>query len=172
MTSDDDRKAFVDAIRDVRPLKPPQRAELTTEKPKPRATQTRAARRALMAESLQPSDLRSAEEIAFRRVDLPEHEFRRLARGEFSIEDEIDLHGMRRDEAQAALRRFIRESVDRYLGCVRVVHGKGSRSGPDGPVLKASVQEWLSQHGDVLAFVSATRRDGGSGAVYVLLRTR
>lgn len=73
-------------------------------------------------------------------------------------------------EAQAALRAFLAESVNARRQCVRIVHGKGLRSGARGPVLKASVNRWLRQWDDVLAFVSAPTRDGGTGAVYVLLR--
>jgi DNA-nicking Smr family endonuclease len=114
----------------------------------------------------------AAEEIAYRRPGLPEATFKKLRRGAFSIENEIDLHGLTRREARLELKRFLTECVERRLGCVRVIHGKGARSGPDGPVLKASVQLWLQRWDDVLAFVSAGRQHGGSGAVYVLLRHR
>ncbi len=83
--------------------------------------------------------------------------------------DEIDLHGLTALQAREALRQFLAEAVQRGLGCVRVVHGKGLRSGPRGPVLKHAVNTWLRKVDAVLAFVSAPRRDGGTGAVYVLL---
>jgi DNA-nicking Smr family endonuclease len=73
-------------------------------------------------------------------------------------------------EAKAALRGFIAECVDHRLRCVRVVHGKGRRSGPRGPVLKNVVNHWLQRADDVLAFGSARAVDGGSGAIYVLLK--
>ena len=68
------------------------------------------------------------------------------------------------------MRAFLAESLDARIQCVRIVHGKGLRSGPRGPVLKASVNRWLRQWDDVLAFVTAPVRDGGTGAIYVLLR--
>ena len=75
-------------------------------------------------------------------------------------------------QAKLALRAFIDESMDRGIGCVRVIHGKGLGSGPGGPVLKMHVQGWLARWDEVLGFVTARARDGGSGAVYVLLRRR
>jgi DNA-nicking Smr family endonuclease len=112
----------------------------------------------------------AAEEIAFRRPGLSERTFRDLRRGRFSIEAEIDLHGLREGEAKSALHEFIDECVTRRHRSVLVIHGKGARSGPAGPVLKAGVQHWLAQWDAVLGYVSAARRHGGSGAVYVLLR--
>jgi DNA-nicking Smr family endonuclease len=132
--------------------------------------QSRAARTALRQEISQRPDANSTGEIAFRRPNLPEQVFRRLCRGGYKIEDEIDLHGLRRDEARRALDQFLKNSLARYVGCVRIVHGQGFRSGPGGPVLKANVQDWLAERDEVLAFVSAAPRHGGSGALDVLLR--
>jgi DNA-nicking Smr family endonuclease len=77
---------------------------------------------------------------------------------------------MRLAEARAALQDFLRECDKRGLACIRVVHGKGTRSGPEGPIIKPSVHHWLSRWDPVQAFVTAQPRHGGSGAVYVLLR--
>jgi DNA-nicking Smr family endonuclease len=115
-------------------------------------------------------ELESGEELTFRRASIPESVLRNLRRGRYAIRGEIVLHGMTGDEAHAQLRTFLAESVTARVQCVRVVHGKGLRSGPRGPVLKASVNRWLRQWDDVLAFVSAPARDGGTGALYVLLR--
>lgn len=171
MISKDDRKIFALATRDVRPIKPSDREAPSFARPAARAHISRAAVRDTLHESLHgPLSELPGEEILFRRPGLPERSFRQLRQGRFSIEDEIDLHGMVRGEARAALKSFIVESSARHLGCVRVIHGKGTRSGPGGPVLKNRVQYWLSQWDEVLAFVSARRRHGGSGALYVLLR--
>jgi len=168
--SDEDRKAFAAATRGVRRIKPPERAELRKPKPKPKARQAKAAREAVLAASLDgPFATDVAEEVAFIRPGVSRQAFRRLKRGELAIEAEIDLHGMRVAEARRELQDFIRECVARRLGCIRIVHGKGTRSGPDGPILKPSVHHWLSLWDEVLAFVSAQPRHGGSGAVYVLL---
>jgi DNA-nicking Smr family endonuclease len=168
--SKEDRHAFEEATRGVKPLKRDDRVPSHRPRPQARAIQSRAEREAILEETLNgtydPSD------AAFRRPEVSARMLRKLRRGDFSIADEIDLHGLRRDEAKAALKAFLADSVASGHGCVRVIHGKGTRSGPDGPVLKSSVPDWLARCNDVLAFVSASRRHGGSGAVCVLLRRR
>jgi DNA-nicking Smr family endonuclease len=168
--SKDDRKIFELATHDVRPIKTADRVVARTVRPSAHARLSRATDLETLEESLNGELIEPAEEVGFRRPGLSELDFRRLRQGRFSIEDEIDLHGLNRAEARVALRVFLGEAIERRLGCVRVVHGKGSRSGPHGPVLKNRVHYWLSQWDEVLAFVSARRRHGGSGAVYVLLR--
>jgi len=95
---------------------------------------------------------------------------RRLRRGEWSVQDEIDLHGHRVDEAREALVVFLRDSIRRGARCVRVVHGKGRGSLGKVPVLKGKVRAWLAQREEVIAFCQARGADGGAGAVMVLLR--
>ena len=102
---------------------------------------------------------------------MPETVLRRLRRGDYRIESEIDLHGMTLVEARAALRDFLLAAAARRLRCVRIVHGKGLRSGQRGPVLKNAVNSLLRRVALVLAFTSAAMRDGGTGATLVLLRT-
>jgi len=107
--------------------------------------------------------------------DFDRRELRRLRAGEISVRDEIDLHRMTSDEARAALDRFILGAVGRRVSCVRVVHGRGLHSREEGPVLKEKVRRWLSGRRlgkMVLAFTSARPVDGGTGALYVLLRKR
>jgi len=93
-----------------------------------------------------------------------------LRRGKLPPQDYIDLHGLTSHAAHEILRDFILSSHRRGLRCVRVVHGKGISSGAKGPVLKAGVNAWLRHWDEVKAFCSAQDRDGGTGAVYVLLR--
>lgn len=93
---------------------------------------------------------------------------RRLKRGQISVEDEIDLHGMRVTEAGDRLAGFLSDCARRELRCVRIIHGKGLRAG--GSVLKENVVRWLRSRSDVLAYCSAHPRDGGTGAVNVLLK--
>jgi DNA-nicking Smr family endonuclease len=178
LASDKDTDAFAKAMQGVKPLQQAERP-LVTKRPQAKAHNSRAARAALLNESLNgpakgtPDMIEQlGEEIAFRRPGLPEKTFRKLRRGRFSIGDEADLHGLTVNQAKQLLREFICESAQRELGCVRVIHGKGLGSGPGGPVLKGNVQRWLMQWDEVLAFVTARARDGGSGAVYVLLRHR
>ena len=89
---------------------------------------------------------------------------------ERSIQRQLDLHGLRVDEAREALGQFIRHAHKTGLRCVRVVHGKGLGSPGKSPVLKSRVQRWLVQKNEVLAFVQARPMDGGAGALVVLLK--
>lgn len=158
-------------MRDVKPLKTGDRVGYESPRPAAVARQSRAARRATLVESLHGSvDEPIGDDIAFRRPSVPERTLRQLRGGRFSIEDEVDLHGLNRAQAHEALKAFIAQSCRRGVGCVRVIHGKGSGSGPDGPVLKGLVREYLARWDAVLAVATAVARHGGSGAVYVLLR--
>ncbi len=95
---------------------------------------------------------------------------RKLARGGYSVQTEIDLHGMTLDEARPRLADFIDYNAMQGNLCVRVVHGKGLGSGDRGPVLKNAVNRWLRKWDSVLAFTSTRQVDGGTGAIYVLLQ--
>ncbi len=169
--SDDD--LFRDAMRDVRKL-PSNVAQPARPKPPAEARFTRADQKDVLAESLldpdDPALLETGDELRFRRPGIPEGVLKRLRRGEFAVDAEIDLHGMTAVEARAAMKTFIEQAVARHMQCVRIVHGKGRRSGPRGPVLKNVVNVWLQRTNAVLAFGSPPPVHGGSGAVYVLLR--
>ncbi|HEX3848946.1 MAG TPA: Smr/MutS family protein [Steroidobacteraceae bacterium] len=108
--------------------------------------------------------------LSFQRPGLGAAVIRRLRRGLIPVDDELDLHGHTESEARDRLAWFLAESRDAGHRCVRIVHGKGYRSGARGPVLKSAVNAWLRRHLDVIAFVSARPIDGGTGALYVLLR--
>jgi DNA-nicking Smr family endonuclease len=94
----------------------------------------------------------------------------KLRKGDWSIQREIDLHGLRTDEARAALSEFIRQAQRQGLRCLRVVHGKGLGSPGKTPVLKSKVHSWLVQKNQVMAFVQAKPAEGGAGALLVLLK--
>ncbi len=171
--ADPDATLFREAMRDVKPIARHQRA--LPEKPKPpaRAAFTAADRKRVLVESLDgfgESDITdSGDEIAFRRDGVQTGVLRKLKRGEYRVEAVCDLHGLRVEEAKHALREFLAESLARNLRCVRVIHGKGHGSGPRGPVIKTAVNMILRKTGPVLAFTSARRIDGGTGAINVLL---
>lgn len=169
----DDAALFREAAAGARPVAT-RRADLRQPPPPARAAFRRRDERRVLEESLQQApealELETGEELLFRRPGVPAEVFRRLRRGRYAIKAELDLHGMTSLEARGELRRFLAESVAAHIQCVRIIHGKGLRSGTRGPVLKASVNRWLRQWDDVLAFMSAPARDGGTGAVYVLLR--
>jgi DNA-nicking Smr family endonuclease len=108
--------------------------------------------------------------LSFHRGGVRIQVMRRLKRGLIPSDDELDLHGLTQTAARDALAAFIVRARDSGHRCVRVIHGKGYRSGARGPVLKTAVNLWLRRHSDVMAFASARAIDGGTGAVYVLLR--
>jgi DNA-nicking Smr family endonuclease len=162
---------FRAAVADVRPIE--RGARITRPEPKPRARFRRADEAQVLAESLAPGSpgaaLDPGEAESYRRRDVAPATLKRLARGEFAVQAVLDLHGLRRADARLALAEFLAESAALRIGCVRVIHGKGHRSGPHGPVLKPAVERWLREHAMVAAFVSARAVDGGSGALSVLL---
>ncbi len=112
----------------------------------------------------------AAAALSFRRPGVRTQVLRRLRRGLFPIEDQLDLHGLTQTAARDYLAEFIAQNRNAGHRCVRIIHGKGYRSGARGPILKIAVNSWLKHHGDVMAFTSARPIDGGTGAVYVLLR--
>lgn len=114
-------------------------------------------------------DIEFGEALAFQRPQVPRSVMRQLRRGKFAVQDEMDLHGLVVSEAHDCLRDFIALCSRRNIKCVRIVHGKGLGSGSKGPVLKTKVNHWLRQWDEVLAFCSTPPRDGGTGAIYVLL---
>lgn len=172
MLEGEDRELFRRAMRGVRPLR--QRA-MAPARPRPaaRAALRRADERRVLEESLllDAADLEveTADLVAWRRPGVTAATLRRLRRGQYAVRGELDLHGLRREEARAALGPFLAAARAGGGRCVRIVHGKGLRSGPRGPVLKAALNGWLRRHRPVLAFCSARGPDGGSGAIYVLL---
>jgi DNA-nicking Smr family endonuclease len=170
----EDSQLFRDAVRDVKPLgRPAQAAEHPKRRPRPAARFTRADRLAVLEESLRDDAgdpaLAGGEELVFRREGVQLGVLRKLRRGEYRVQGEIDLHGLTVAEAKQALRDFLGLALTRQWRCIRIVHGKGLRSGHRGPVLKGMVGTMLRKLGPVLAYVSARQVDGGTGALYVLL---
>jgi DNA-nicking Smr family endonuclease len=170
-----DQEIFRAAMRGVKRLAPVKR-QPQAPKPRPAARFTRSDQQEVLRESLlPPADealLSTGDELSFRRPHVPEAVLLKLRRGQYVVDAEIDLHGLNEAQAKAELREFMAEAVERGLGCVRIVHGKGKGSGPRGPVLKNMVNSWLQRLGVVLAFGSARTVEGGSGAVHVLLFKR
>jgi DNA-nicking Smr family endonuclease len=161
-------------MRGARPLQSEPREPRGRPKPKPAARFRRADDEAVLRESLDfdADDLaaNSGDVVRFQRPSVGRRTMRRLARGSFAVQGEIDLHGMTLAEARPRLEAFLKEAAKSGKRCVRVVHGKGLGSGARGAVLKPNVDRWLRRCDAVLAFVSTRQVDGGTGAVYVLLR--
>ena len=154
----------------VRPL-PPAAPPPAAPKPKPSAKMARqdeiAAREAFRHALI--SSLEAGDNLAYRRDDIAPQVLKKLARGEYAAQEELDLHGLPARSAEALLREFLRDCRAHGLGCVRIVHGKGRNSEERLPVLKNLVDRVLRQRADVLAFHSPPAAQGGTGAVLVLL---
>ena len=176
MSEDEDKALFRAAVADARPLKPAERVAQRKPRRAPRARFARAERAAVLAESLSAPgpfiDTQPLDELQYRREGVALTVLQRLRRGDYRIEAELDLHGCNGREAHAQLVAFLAAASSRGLRCVRIIHGKGMRSGPRGPVLKQTVNTLLRRADIVLAFTSARPRDGGTGATLVLLSQR
>lgn len=110
------------------------------------------------------------DKVAFIAPGLQKNVLKKLRKGYYGIDAEIDLHGLGSRDAQQQLLRFLHVCVEDGCRCVRIVHGKGYNSPDNQPVLKNDLNLWLRQHQQVLAFCSTPPRAGGTGALYVLLR--
>ncbi len=150
------------------------RVQLASAPPPPEPRQRELDEQAVLRQALSDdfdveSLLETDETLSFRRSEVSLEVVRKLRRGHWALQAQIDLHGLRRDQARDALGTFIHDSARRGLRCVRVVHGKGNGSPGREPVLKTRVRRWLVQKQEVLAFVQARPSDGGAGALMVLL---
>ena len=165
---------FREAVRGVKPLGV-RSAPPPGPKTRPRARFTRADRMAVLRESLEApapdAEVGSGEELAFRRPEVRLAVMRRLRRGEYRVQREIDLHGLTVTAATQVLREFLAEALQHQVRCVRIIHGKGLGSVNKEPVLKQKVRNWLAQKDEVIAFCQARPADGGSGALVVLLQS-
>jgi DNA-nicking Smr family endonuclease len=171
MASRDEADEFRRAVADAQPLKQKKRVG-GREPPRPVPGQRILDERAALAESLGPVSLDDAldsgEELTYLRNGYPRDTLRRLRRGRWVVQAELDLHGMNRHQAHDAVNEFLREAWRQQRRCVRIVHGKGLGSARREPVLKGLLRKWLLREG-VVAFSQAPAAQGGSGAVLVLL---
>jgi DNA-nicking Smr family endonuclease len=172
---DDDAAAFREAMKDVMPLPGSDRVALPRKVPTPVPLQHLEDERRALQDSLSDSepaqfDLDSGEVLNYRRDGVSPQVLRKLRAGHWAVQEEIDLHGLRSEQARALLSDFLAAALKRGLRCVRIIHGKGRGSPGGEPVLKRRVGVWLAQRGEVMAFCEARPAEGGSGAVVVLLR--
>ena len=172
MADDEFRKA----VADVRPLKAVRRAVRAKRPAPPIPLQTMRDERAALIESIErpftPEEaLETGEELVYLREGLSRLVLRRLRRGHWVVQAELDLHGLNRHEAAAMVAQFLLDAAQRGRRCVRIVHGKGHGSKNREPVLKAKLGNWLRPRDEVLAFCQAPPHDGGGGALLVLLKS-
>jgi DNA-nicking Smr family endonuclease len=171
--NDDDSRLFREAIGRVR-LLDPVAAPPAAAQPVPRPRMLEADEAAVPGELLDmdfdPAVLEVGEELDYLRDGYPPKLLRQLKRGQFSVQDDLDLHQMNAAAAQSSIVIFLAEAKQHGLRCVRIVHGKGLRSKSTGPVLKGLADRMLRRRDDVVAFASARPSQGGTGAVIVLLK--
>ena len=166
---------FRDEVADAVPLAPSGRADPKRPPPPAEPRQRALDERAVLDASLSDEIgleqyLETDEALSYRRHGIGADIVRRLRRGEWTVKGQIDLHGLRADDAREALTAFLNRALRDDWRCVRVIHGKGLGSAGREPVLKAKVPRWLVQRQEVLAFCQARPNDGGAGALIVLLR--
>lgn len=125
-----------------------------------------------LSDSTADEPVAADDQLFFARPGLQQRQLQRLRRGQLAAGAELDLHGLTAAEARRTLGEFIAHCLDRQIRSVHIIHGKGYGGAGSAPVLKNRLNTWLRQHHDVLAFSSAQARDGGTGALYVLLRSR
>lgn len=171
---DDDLAFFRNAMKNVKPLhndkvvltKPPL---LPFSKKKTYVKEDNIHEDIMLSED-HIMEVETEEELLFTRPGVQHRIFLKLRRGQFTIKAELDLHGMTVRVAQQEVRIFLRQCQNRDIRCARIIHGKGYGSTAKQPILKNKLNLWLQQYGEVLAFCSARPSDGGTGAVYVLIK--
>lgn len=172
--SDAERQLFRDRLKDVRPLEQKPRYQPPKSKIKPKArqriTDDPQMQDDMFSDDFHPEDVETGEELLFSRPGLQTRLMRQLRRGQLSISAELDMHGYTVLEARQVMTDFLRDCLQHGDRCVRIIHGKGFGSKQKLPVLKNKVNAWLQQRDEVLAFCSARPVDGGTGALYVLLK--
>ncbi len=177
--SDDEQKLFRELMQDVRPIKqdkadlgkkPP---PLTQEMVKHRRAVAQTSQSNWLTDGLSDGQVQAVEPsqpLSFHVPDLPARDWEALRRGRIAWQEGLDCHGYTLEQARAAVFSFIQEGYQRGLRCLLLVHGKAYNRTGETPSIKSHVNAWLRQIPQVLAFVSAQPADGGTGAVYLLLR--
>ena len=171
-TSEQDIRLFRDAVGDVKRLDDDRHSD---DKPRPRPVprQQQLDDEAVIDELLSDPGagelLDTGEHLNYRANGVQTSVARKLRRGGFTIQDELDLHGLSVDRAREFLRKFLHHAMENEFRCVQIIHGKGRKTADRAPVLKPFLNHWLQRKREVMAFCSARPEDGGTGAVYVLL---
>ena len=172
--SEEDLALFRDAVGEVRSVRDDRVHDAPRRRPPPVARSAEKDDRSVMAallEELSDADfLETGEHLAYAQPGVQKSVVKKLRSGRYAVQSEIDLHGLTVAEARSELGEFLLEAQQRRHLCVRVIHGKGLGKANGPPRLKPAVNQWLQRNRQVLAFCSARVQDGGTGAVYVLLK--
>jgi DNA-nicking Smr family endonuclease len=173
--NDDERDLFRKTVGKIRPVKQdkvPPRPKRRKPVPEQTLRDQRDVMDSLLSDDYEPAEIETGEEMLFIRPGLQHTVIRKLRRGQYAIEADLDLHGATVIQARDAVDSFLKSACDHGKRFVRIIHGKGNSSEGKLPVLKGKVNSWLRQRNEVLAFCSAHPNDGGTGAVYVLLKRK
>jgi DNA-nicking Smr family endonuclease len=169
-----ERELFASTVGPVVPLRATNLADIARPRPLPLPLQRELDEAEVLRVSLSDdfdaaSLMETDDQLSYRQTGIGDDVLKHLRLGRWSLQGQIDLHGLNRDAAREALALFLNDAGKRGLRCVRVVHGKGLGSPGRQPVLKGKVRNWLVQRQEVLAFTQARGPDGGAGALIVLL---
>jgi DNA-nicking Smr family endonuclease len=172
----DESDLLREALEGVAPLQNQDRVVHQRQKPPPVPAQRLADEAQVLADSLSDeveveAGLESGDEMVYLRSGLSKQVLRKLRRGQWVVQDALDLHGLRTEPARELLVDFLNQAMRKGYRCVRVVHGKGYRSPNREPVLKRKMAQWLQQRDEILAYCEAPAVDGGSGATVILLKS-
>ena len=171
--SDADRELFrhsVGAVQKIKHVRMPVRKPRPAPVPVQRNADAQAVMKEMASAPMGNDHFLTGDELFFKRPGIQDKVLSKLRKGKFAIERELDLHGMTSTDAQATLGRFLLHCRHHDIHCVRIIHGKGRGSRDGQPVIKNKLNQWLRNTPQILAFSSARTRDGGTGAVYVLLK--
>ena len=167
-----DSDLFLEAIGKVIPIKSDIRSIVPSQKPKPypQKKTPHSADKLTRTPTESVNGLQAEDTLSYTAPGLQKNVLKKMRRGHYGLDAELDLHGLTSVEAKRELSRFLHFCEQDGCRCVRIIHGKGYRSENNLPVLKNDINIWLRQHQEVQAFCSAAQKDGGAGAVFVLLR--
>jgi len=172
--TDESFSTFKEAMKGVKPIKN-DRIDLyahpqNTSPFKDKSQYDKSLNHAPISDEWESSEVSGEEFLFFARSGLQFKAQKQLRQGKIIIDDHLDLHGFTITEARETLLEFISFAQKQQIRCIRLVHGKGYKASSKKPVLKNKINSWLRQHPDILAFSSAQPKDGGTGALYIILK--
>jgi DNA-nicking Smr family endonuclease len=170
---EDEIALFHAAMRDVAPLPATDKLVPSSSKVPPVPRKEKYPEQAVTEDTLSDHismEIEAGDDWSYVRPGMSHQTLRRLRRGYWGIQDNLDLHGFTRDEARLELSVFLDACAQKKFRCIRVIHGKGLSSKNREPVLKIRIGNWLMQRTEVLAFCQAKPEDGGGGAILILLK--
>jgi DNA-nicking Smr family endonuclease len=171
--SEEDSALFRKTVGSIKPIK---QDSIVINKPKLSHTPSKTEEddRAIMQElfdsEFERNLLERGDKLSYSKPGIQKQTLRKLRRGQYPIEAELDLHGMTVATANMALSRFLGQCIAHSQRCVRIIHGKGIGSKNKKPIIKNRLNNWLRHQDNVMAFCSARQTDGGTGAIYLLLK--